>query len=67
MAIIGTLPPQFIDKKQQLPKAPRYEHAHKNIYISAQGKSIGNIQNMRRLKGCIGLHRNNLTKTGKKW
>jgi hypothetical protein len=40
----------------------------KIIYISIQGKSIGNIQKYEALEGvCIGLHRNNLTKTRKKW
>ena len=53
MAIIGTLPSRFSDKNQQLHKGSliRATSMHtKIIYISIQGKSIGNIQNP---EGCI--------------
>jgi hypothetical protein len=54
--------PVFCDLHRPPDKSMRI----KIIYISVQGKSIGNIKIMRRLKECIGLHRNNLTKTRKK-
>jgi hypothetical protein len=39
------------------------------LFISVKGKSIVRItfKFMRRLKECIGLHRNYLTKNKKKW
>jgi hypothetical protein len=45
MAIIGTLPSRFSDKKTiTLQRLPDTSMCIKIIYISVQGKSIGNIQ-----------------------
>ena len=52
MAIIGTLPSRFSDKKKQtLQRVPDMSMRIKIIYISVQGKSIGNIQNYEALEG----------------
>ena len=52
MAIIGTLPPRFSDKKTAtLQRVPDTNMYVKIIYISVHGKSIGNIQNYEVLEG----------------
>jgi hypothetical protein len=52
MVIIGTLPPRFSDKKTAtLQKVPDTSMLVKIIYISVQGKSMGNIQNYEALEG----------------
>ena len=69
MVIIGTLPSRFSDKINNFTNAPSYEHAYKN-YLDFCPRYIGRLVTfkiMRCLKGCIGLHSNNLTKTRTKW
>ena len=51
MAIIGTIPSQFSDKNHQLYRVPDTSMNIKILYISVQGKSIGNIQNYEALGG----------------
>ena len=52
MAIIDTLPSRLSDRNQQLYKRlPDKSMRIKIIYISVQGKSIGNIQNYEALEG----------------
>ena len=55
MAIIGTLPSRFSEKNQQL-TLQRVRVTSKRIhiiYISVQGKSIGNIQNYGAKRGVL--------------
>ena len=63
MAIIGTLPSRFSDKNlttlQRVPDTSMQNY----LYF----RPLATFKIMRHLKGCIGLHRNNLTKTRTKW
>ena len=52
MAIIGTIPSRFSDKKTTtLQRLPDTSMRIQIIYISVQGKSIGNIQMYEALEG----------------
>ena len=68
MVIIGTLPFRFSDKNPQLYKGSLIRACAWKLFIfPSKVSSLVIFKIMRCLKGCIGLHRNNLTKTRKKW
>jgi len=66
MAIICTLPSRFSDKNQRLYTGSLIR-ACTVINIIYMVSRLVTFKIMRRLKGCIGLHKNNLTKTRTKW